>query len=146
MKALSIKQPYAALIALGLKDVENRTWPTHYRGRILIHASLKPGFTGSYKGNLPPGYWMELGIKDPAKQADVIYHAQFRKAIIGSVEIVDCVQNHPSMWAGQSIPRYNHVIWNWVLANPILFTDVIENVNGALSLWEYDVSENSVPH
>ena len=37
-KALTIKQPYASLIVEGIKDIENRTWKTNYRGRILIHA------------------------------------------------------------------------------------------------------------
>ena len=39
MKALTIKQPWASLIASGIKDIENRTWKTHYRGKIYIHAS-----------------------------------------------------------------------------------------------------------
>ena len=42
MKAISIKQPWASLIAHGIKDVENRTWkcPEKYIGqRVLIHAS-----------------------------------------------------------------------------------------------------------
>lgn len=39
MKALSIKQPWASLIAHGIKDIENRTWATKYRGKVLIHAS-----------------------------------------------------------------------------------------------------------
>ena len=39
MKTLSIKQPYATLICAGVKRVENRTWTTDYRGRLLIHAS-----------------------------------------------------------------------------------------------------------
>lgn len=39
MKALSIKQPWASLIAHGIKDIENRTWRTHFRGKIYIHAS-----------------------------------------------------------------------------------------------------------
>lgn len=39
MKALSIKQPYATLIAKGIKDVENRTWKTNFRGKIYIHSS-----------------------------------------------------------------------------------------------------------
>lgn len=39
MKALSIRQPWAWLIAQGYKDIENRTWPTRFRGRVLIHAS-----------------------------------------------------------------------------------------------------------
>jgi hypothetical protein len=38
-KTLSVKQPYATLICAGVKTVENRTWKTDYRGRLLIHAS-----------------------------------------------------------------------------------------------------------
>ena len=38
MKALTICQPYATLIVRGEKLVENREWPTRYRGRLLIHA------------------------------------------------------------------------------------------------------------
>lgn len=38
MKALTIKQPWAELIASGRKRVENRTWKTNYRGRLAIHA------------------------------------------------------------------------------------------------------------
>lgn len=38
MKALSIRQPWAWLIANGHKDIENRDWPTAFRGRFLVHA------------------------------------------------------------------------------------------------------------
>lgn len=38
MKALTVSQPWANLIASGLKFVENRTWPTSYRGPLAIHA------------------------------------------------------------------------------------------------------------
>lgn len=38
IKALTISQPFAALIASGEKFVENRTWETLYRGWLLIHA------------------------------------------------------------------------------------------------------------
>ncbi|WP_186270072.1 ASCH domain-containing protein [Burkholderia gladioli] len=40
MKAISIRQPYAWLIVNGHKDVENRDWPTSFRGRVLIHAGV----------------------------------------------------------------------------------------------------------
>lgn len=46
MKALSIKQPWARLIAHGIKDIKNRTWkcPQKYIGqRVLIHASSAKG-------------------------------------------------------------------------------------------------------
>lgn len=51
-------------------------------------------------------------------------------AITGSVEIIDCVVNHPSIWAEERV-------YNWVLANPIIFESPIENVKGKLSFWEY---------
>ena len=38
MKALTICQPYAELIARGDKWIENRTWYTPHRGPLLIHA------------------------------------------------------------------------------------------------------------
>jgi len=39
MKALTIHQPWANLIAHGAKQYETRSWRTNYRGRIAIHAS-----------------------------------------------------------------------------------------------------------
>ena len=41
MKALTIRQPWASLIALGVKTIETRSWPTRYRGPIAIHAGLR---------------------------------------------------------------------------------------------------------
>lgn len=38
MKVITIKQPFASLIAEGYKEYEFRTWKTKYRGAILIHA------------------------------------------------------------------------------------------------------------
>jgi len=42
MKALSVKQPWANLIAAGEKAIETRTWATDYRGPILIVSSRSP--------------------------------------------------------------------------------------------------------
>ena len=42
MKVITIKEPYATLIAEGLKEYEFRTWKTSYRGDILIHAAKTP--------------------------------------------------------------------------------------------------------
>lgn len=38
MRALTIRQPWAQLIALGVKTIETRSWATKYRGPVLIHA------------------------------------------------------------------------------------------------------------
>lgn len=42
MKAISIKQPWAKLIAHGKKTIEVRSWPTHHRGPLLIVSSAQP--------------------------------------------------------------------------------------------------------
>jgi hypothetical protein len=39
MKALSLTQPWASAIMLGIKSIETRSWKTPHRGRIAIHAS-----------------------------------------------------------------------------------------------------------
>lgn len=44
MRALSLTQPWATLVAIGAKQIETRSWKTDVRGRIAIHAAR----------NLPP--------------------------------------------------------------------------------------------
>ena len=43
MKALSLLQPWASLVAIGAKLYETRTWRTPHRGEIAIHASRTMG-------------------------------------------------------------------------------------------------------
>jgi activating signal cointegrator 1 len=41
MRALSLYQPWASLMAVGAKRIETRSWPTSYRGLVAIHAAKK---------------------------------------------------------------------------------------------------------
>lgn len=45
MRALSVKNPWASLIASGRKTIELRTWSTSYRGPVIILSSAKPSST-----------------------------------------------------------------------------------------------------
>ncbi|MFD2600180.1 ASCH domain-containing protein [Sphingobacterium corticis] len=146
MKALSIKQPWASLIAHGIKDIENRTWKTSYRGRIYIHASGKPSFRNLtlnlsqdqmdaliLYSHYNPNYSIPLDTRDKTYPY---------AAIIGEVDIVDCVINHLSIWAEKTeMPAGVYMgekpIYNWVLANAVLYDEPILNVKGKLSLWDY---------
>lgn len=129
MKALSIKQPWASLIANGIKDIENRTWRTNFRGRIYIHASALKKFNVQMTD---PQTTLSLPVIQLAIEGKMPFGA-----IIGEVDIIDCVQNHSSIWADHAAPG-DKPIWNWVLANPVLYDKPIEKVKGALSLWEYN--------
>ena len=53
MKALSVRQPWAGLIAARLKPIEIRTWSTSYRGPLLICASAYK-FRPAPDDDLPP--------------------------------------------------------------------------------------------
>ena len=55
MKALSVKQPWANMIASGAKTIETRTWATPYRGRLLIISSKSPNIP-------PPGYVVAVAV------------------------------------------------------------------------------------
>jgi hypothetical protein len=41
MKAISLWQPWASAMALGLKSIETRHWPTRVRGTVAIHAAKR---------------------------------------------------------------------------------------------------------
>ena len=55
MKALTLWQPWASLVAFEEKKIETRTWATKYRGPLAIHAAAKmpPGWLGAsrFEGN-----------------------------------------------------------------------------------------------
>jgi len=85
MKAISIRQPWAWAILYAGKDVENRSWPSKIRGRVAIHAAKTPNHNDLAR-------LRRRGIPVP-DMADLP-----RGALVGSVEIVDCVSESPSPW------------------------------------------------
>lgn len=99
LPALAIRQPYAWLVVNGIKDVENRSRRTHYRGQVLIHASLNAELlfddTQDELSEL-------AGISIP-EEYDV-------GGIIGVAEITACQRRHGSVWKDPSC-------WAWVLTN-----------------------------
>jgi hypothetical protein len=73
--ALSVKQPWAALLAAGLKTIEVRRWPTARRGRILIHAARVPDERAEAWAHVPQE-WRET--------------AQLLGGVVGVGELIDC--------------------------------------------------------
>jgi hypothetical protein len=153
MKTLSVECQNAYLICLGIKDVENRSWRTKHRGRLLIHSS------GSYCDEIDisffPKNWQEefekkkdiryvqaldsfyeglyryYGTKDYTKWKEKEYYMK-AQAIIGSVDLVDIVENSTSEWSMEGQ-------YHWVLENAELFDVPIMFVKGKLKLWDYNI-------
>lgn len=95
MRALSIRQPWAWLILHAGKDIENRQWPAHYRGELLVHAAK--GMTGDE-------YWEARAFVAGQPELMQLLHtippmgALERGGIVGRVELVDCVRASTSPW------------------------------------------------
>lgn len=57
MKAVSLHQPAATLVAAGVKRFETRSWPTTYKGPLAIHASKNAAVLDAIFGQAtPPEY------------------------------------------------------------------------------------------
>lgn len=50
MKAITLTQPWATLMAIGAKRIETRSWATSYRGELAIHAGKGLGPVGGKRG------------------------------------------------------------------------------------------------
>jgi hypothetical protein len=144
MKAISIKNPWASLIVQGVKDIENRTWKTSFRGTVLVHASGKP--SGTITDLLTQDQFDSLNVNRfaPLWLQFLMAGRYTNSAIIGTVDIVDCVIGHHSIWAEKTdMPAgptwVEKPTFNWVLKNPVLFPEPILNVKGKLSFWDFDL-------
>ena len=125
MKALSLTQPMAWAIFHG-KDVENRTWPTKFRGRVIIHASKK--FDALHYGWLVQNDNRLVTGGVPAFKQEFVYGA-----LIGEVDIIDCIISSGSRWA---FPSYYH----FVLANAIPYDKPIP-YKGMLGFFEVRIDQ-----
>lgn len=74
--AISVRQPWAALLASGIKTIEIRSWPTRRRGRVLIHA-------GKIADDRPEG-WSRIVTPQLRELAEM------RGGIIGAGDLVAC--------------------------------------------------------
>lgn len=129
-RALSVRAPWWWAILHAGKDIENRDWHTKFRGRVLIHASK---------------WWVQRDVVDDMAFVGEAYRQcggepcdtgiTYRDmkdaggALVGSVEIVDCVSQSDSPWF---FGKYG-----FVLRNPITFPDPIP-CKGSLGFFKPD--------
>jgi len=117
MKALTICQPYAELIARGDKVIENRTWERPYRGPLAIHA----GKTRT---------WMDEGD-------DERYPVMVFGAIIAIATLVDVVRLNDLPEHLRDNEHANGP-WCWLLRDVRRITPIA--MDGKLGLWYVDIT------
>lgn len=124
MKAISVKHPWPWLMfhASPPKDIENRDWPTKYRGELWIHCSkLVDSLECDAAMALIRRHRLNIELPTIAELKRTAGH------IIGRVTVTDCVRRSESPWFVGD--------YGFVLADPRpLVTPVY--CRGSLGLWD----------
>lgn len=122
MKTLSIKQPWLELMLQGRKDIEIRTWDTHYTGRLLLHASKRADVQackgiGIQPYNFQNGVICGVGFLEKT----ICYNERtFRQDVKRHLNKPDWYDGHQYGWVFRDIHRIEPI-----------------KCNGHLSLWDY---------
>lgn len=106
MKALTVRQPHAQLISLGVKTIETRSKPTKYRGELLIHAGKAEAFQHGVDIGEWRAYRGDRADRPGAQPARMYGHRSSNEerfvlplgVIVASCKLVDCV---PIVGAGR---------------------------------------------
>lgn len=89
LRCLTVRQPWASLIAAGVKTIETRPWSTKHRGRIGIHAG-KRLYTAADKHADPTTWWAALDAL-ALERSGGVYDLPYG-ALVATAELVDCVR------------------------------------------------------
>ena len=116
MRALSVRQPWAELIASGRKSVELRTWRTNHRGPLVI-------VSGAGLFRAPPE---SFGLSRSIPRGSLI-------CLVDVVDVVPATAEHSPLACCDVSPGE----WAWVLANPRRLP--ARPVKGQLMLFEFDL-------
>lgn len=127
MKVLTLKQPWATLVAEGIKKYEFRSWKTNFRGKILIHAGA-----GIDKKEMER--FKDLNLEYPSRK------------IIAEVEIEDCLELNEKL--NNEIIRENNIAYGskyrtgyaWKINN-VKKLKIDKTVNGKLGLWNFEATD-----
>ena len=127
MKVLTLKQPWATLVAEGIKKYEFRSWKINYRGKVLIHAGV-----GIDKEEMEK--FKNMNLEFPSRR------------ILAEVEIEDCLELDDNL--NKKIINENNIAYGskyrtgyaWKLKN-VKKLDINKEINGKLGLWNIDLKD-----
>lgn len=128
LKCITIKQPWAWLIAEGFKTIENRTWKTKYRGTLGIHV-------GKSMTDLNSELFRLLIEREHIALPSIDALKQQQGFIISTVNLAQIDIDSTDFWA---IPGHFH----WKLENAQKIKPI--KAVGKLGLWNIDLETNLI--
>jgi len=142
MKALSIIQPWATLIAMRAKRIETRGYPTAFRGELAIHSSKSMRRQFRDLCNEPPFVGLLHADDERWKTGDLEQWPDVLPlgCVLAVAELVDCkpVEEFTCLsFQERQLGDYSSGRFGWVLdhVRPLV---VPAPAVGRLGLWEWD--------
>ena len=136
MKALTLTQPWATLVAIGAKGIETRNWRTSFRGPLAIHAAK--GWSRADR---------ELCWLSPFAEAlRAAPHPLLRGRVIAIAYLDDCrritnLDGGPGLASLSDRERafgdYTAGRWAWILTGVVALKEPVP-ARGALGLWVWE--------
>lgn len=137
MKALTLTQPWATLMALGLKTIETRGWYTDYRGPLAIHAAKR--FPKWAKELADEDFYTELALHlGEGKHSQVLP----RGTVVGICELINIIRTEDidSMEILTDREReygdYGAGRYGWITKGMRALSPPVAAM-GALGIWEW---------
>jgi hypothetical protein len=137
MKAISLWQPWATLMALGIKTVETRSWSTEHRGYLAIHA------TGHF-----PKEARDLCYESPFSDVLKLYNGHLNPEMLPRGKVL-AVVNLYSVFGTTSVnPNslnrefgdFSPGRYAWLTSNVIQLPWFVE-AKGRQGLWDWDIPD-----
>ncbi len=127
MRVLSIREPFASLIASGDKKIETRSFKTNYRGELFIHASGK-----KIDKSIVDNTFINNMIKDKKMQfGKIICRVKLVDCVYMDQEFIDSIKDTKEYQLG----LYKEGRYAWILDNVELIESII--AKGRLNIWNY---------
>lgn len=153
MKAITILQPWAGLIACGAKQIETRSWKTSYRGPIAIHAAKDEDkkqerirhivFKAEQRKIILPDlhFGKVVAIADLVDCSRVIGKERYRS---GSLQLIRAALENGRIVTGaeEEFGDYTPGRYVWILANVRQIDPV--PVRGKQRIWEWEGQEQAI--
>lgn len=154
MKAITLHQPWATLMAIGAKRIETRSWPTRYRGPLAIHAAKAfPAYAKDlcYAGAIR----RLLGWPDHDGRVNQVWlddiNARIKAlplgAIVGTCRLVHCLDTDliprfvsPFTEQEKLLGNYESGRFGWLTEDMKRIDPPIPAI-GALGLWDWHCPE-----
>ena len=138
MKALTLRQPWATLVAIGAKKIETRSWKTKHRGLLAIHAGATFSKAAIELCDFDPfltalaAYTNELGSVCPDKLPT--------GAVIAICELADCtLMTSPEEMPPEPERSFGTYVAGWYAWHLMAVHQIApRSIKGRLGLWEWN--------